>query len=211
MALKLKAKNPAPSPSVGEGVREVFVGGKRILVIDGLFDGASIEKVFNFLKSCPYRWINTDNLKDSHSVRWKADLPTSIQDQPFFSEIVRKSNDAFGTPDTVLHRVYANMNHYGEIHFEHIDELEGFSALYYANPEWDPSWQGETLFFADNGEALTAVSPKPGRLLIFDASIIHRGSPPSRECFAPRITLAFKFVPRENARERAKKRPKRVS
>jgi SM-20-related protein len=37
------------------------------------------------------------------------------------------------------------------------------------------------------------VSPRPGRLVIFDGSIPHAGRPPSRICHAPRYTLAYKF------------------
>ena len=56
-------------------------------------------------------------------------------------------------------------------------------------------WGGETLFFNSIMDAEVAVSPRPGRLVVFDGAIIHVGRPPNRVCYAPRYTLAFKLEP----------------
>ena len=53
--------------------------------------------------------------------------------------------------------------------------------------------QGETVFYDRAGEPFHAVAPKPGRLLLFDGGIVHRGGVPSRKCFEPRLSVAFKF------------------
>jgi hypothetical protein len=48
--------------------------------------------------------------------------------------------------------------------------------------------------FYDGGEARHTVAPRPGRLVIFDGALVHRVGVPSRECYVPRITVAFKFA-----------------
>ena len=74
------------------------------------------------------------------------------------------------------------------------DIVPGVTALYFANPEWQDDWQGETVFYDRAGEPFHAVAPKPGRVLVFDGGIVHRGGVPSRKCFEPRLSVAFKFL-----------------
>lgn len=54
-------------------------------------------------------------------------------------------------------------------------------------------WHGETLFYARD-EAVSAVTPLPGRLALFPTDIFHRSGMPSRLCLATRLTVAFKFT-----------------
>ena len=49
------------------------------------------------------------------------------------------------------------------------------------------------MFFSEDEAARHAVLPKPGRLLLFVASIKHCGRPPSRLFWGQRLTLAIKF------------------
>jgi len=61
--------------------------------------------------------------------------------------------------------------------------------------QWDVEWGGETLFFDSAMDAQVAVSPRPGRLVMFDGSILHVGRPPNRICYTSRFTLALKIKP----------------
>ncbi|HJR13321.1 MAG TPA: 2OG-Fe(II) oxygenase [Rhodanobacteraceae bacterium] len=61
--------------------------------------------------------------------------------------------------------------------------------------EWNAEWGGETLFYNSNMDAEAVVTPKPGRLVVFDGNITHVGRPPNRICYAPRYALAFKLEP----------------
>jgi SM-20-related protein len=54
--------------------------------------------------------------------------------------------------------------------------------LYYGNSRWDGGWGGETTFYDDEGAAVTCVSPRPGRLVLFNAALFHRGGVPNRDC-----------------------------
>ena len=49
------------------------------------------------------------------------------------------------------------------------------------------------MFFDANGDAQVAVTPKPGRLLLFDGAIRHAGRPPNRNCPVGRYTFAVKL------------------
>lgn len=82
--------------------------------------------------------------------------------------------------------------------FTHTDALpgqKGLTALWYIAPEWNVEWGGETLFYDSGLDAVAVVTPRPGRLVVFDGSITHVGRPPNRICYVPRYTLAFKLEP----------------
>jgi hypothetical protein len=66
-------------------------------------------------------------------------------------------------------------------HHDSPKELNCMSFLYYVNTEWLNHWGGDTIFADDNGEAEIAVSCKPGRVVLFDSSILHKVSPISHD------------------------------
>ena len=55
----------------------------------------------------------------------------------------------------------------------------GCTYMFYLNHEWDESWGGHTEFKSVESGVPKTVAPKPGRLIIFDARWIHRGTQPS--------------------------------
>ena len=70
----------------------------------------------------------------------------------------------------------------------------GCTYMFYLNHEWDESWGGHTEFKSVESELPKTVEPKPGRLIIFDARWIHRGTQPSsimRNRIVGRFTIAF--------------------
>ena len=78
-------------------------------------------------------------------------------------------------------------------HIHRDGNSESVTALLYPNEKWEPSLSGETMFFSEDEAARQAVLPKPGRLLLFVASIKHCGRAPSRLFWGQRLTLAVKF------------------
>jgi SM-20-related protein len=66
-------------------------------------------------------------------------------------------------------------------------------VLWYISTRWGHDWGGETMFYDDANDARAAVTPRPGRLVIFDGELLHVGRPPNRNCYIPRYTLALKF------------------
>ena len=70
----------------------------------------------------------------------------------------------------------------------------GCTYMFYLNHEWDESWGGHTEFKSVESELPKTVEPKPGRLIIFDARWIHRGTQPTPlmpNSIVGRLSLAF--------------------
>jgi SM-20-related protein len=96
----------------------------------------------------------------------------------------------------VPYRVYTNYASFGDTLLTHVDAVPNareLTALWYLCEQWDKEWGGETLFYDESGDAELAVSPKPGRLLLFDGAIRHAGKPPNRNCPVGRYTFAIKL------------------
>ena len=70
----------------------------------------------------------------------------------------------------------------------------GNTYMFYINYEWDESWGGHTEFKSKETEVLHRIIPKPGRLVVFDARWIHRGTEPTSlmpDRIIGRLSLAF--------------------
>ena len=67
------------------------------------------------------------------------------------------------------------------------------TVLVYANTEWDHNEGGETLFYNEDKEVVQAIVPKPGRVAIFPANILHSARPPLPYVTKPRYTIAYKY------------------
>jgi SM-20-related protein len=101
-----------------------------------------------------------------------------------------------------------NLNLFGDIYVPRRDSPvtgRAVTGLYYTNARWDWMWAGETTFFNDKLDAVAAVSPKPGRLVLFDGSTYHRVGSVARACSRIGYSVALKFgvSPRQDARGRA--------
>lgn len=100
-------------------------------------------------------------------------------------------------PDHVPVRVYANGHTYGGDGHLHTDSERPnhFTSLYYAHPDWEANWAGETVFFErGRRDVVKSVSPMPGRLVHFRGDIPHAARSPSRDCPALRAVIVIKTV-----------------
>jgi SM-20-related protein len=174
--------------------RRVAIDGKPLVVLDGVFREEDITSLFSLLERSPYRLDDRDTDETAHVRHWKAELPIPMaQATPILRDCIRIT-ELVARPDRLsLHRVYANLEMSGDIQFPHIDRTDGITCLYYANAVWEGQWQGETVFYDDRGEACHVVAPRPGRVALLVGGKTPRGGVPSRECYVPRITVAFKF------------------
>ncbi len=94
-----------------------------------------------------------------------------------------------------VYRAYTNYAAYGDVLMVHTDSqpsADEYTALWFVTTQWRSAWGGETLFY-EGDDARLAVSPRPGRLVLFHGAIPHAGTPPSRVCFEPRFTFAMKL------------------
>ena len=93
--------------------------------------------------------------------------------------------------------MYINGYDYGNCPTVHVDNTtEGFyTLLYYANPEWQADWAGETAFYNEaQNDIIKSVYPTPGRMVFFDSRIPHSARTPSRSCEFIRYTIAVKLA-----------------
>jgi SM-20-related protein len=103
-----------------------------------------------------------------------------------------------------LSRCYANAMAPGVGGALHQDsnDPDHLTAIYYPHPTWSPDLAGETIFYSDSrDEVSAAVYPKPNRLLIFSGTIPHAARAMSSQASDLRITLMFKTLgPRPQTR-----------
>lgn len=175
--------------------RRERVAGKDLIVLDRLFSETYIGTLYDFLRSRAYKLNDIDSAATAYSRHWKHEFAVEKSPPPR-ATVVALVQSLFG-PTQVLRRCHSNLTLYGELQFPHTDSRAGVTAVYYANAEWKPGWMGETTFYDDAGEPLYTVAPRPGRIVVFQGSILHRAGMTTRECFEPRVTLAFKFLPDE--------------
>ena len=140
-------------------------------------------------------WRFGHGSRDGGSARfWRMEL----ENDSAFDEIWRRAQPRCealaGIPLKVVSQ-YANGHTYGLGGDPHIDtSMPGsFTLLYYVNPVWENSWNGETVFYDKDGEVAFAVRPRPNRALFFDARVLHNGRAPSRFCTELRVTVAYKL------------------
>ena len=69
-------------------------------------------------------------------------------------------------------KVIANLSTSASVHISHAHP-EKLVTLYYANVEWKEEWEGETMFFDEDGEIEFTSRYVPGRIIMFDGSMPH--------------------------------------
>lgn len=97
-----------------------------------------------------------------------------------------------------LYASYINVLRHGNTPGIHVDAPntveDNKTVILYLNDEWDPNWGGETIFYDHNLDAQRIVTPKPGRVLMFDGRIPHTGRPPTPRYMMNRYIMTFKYM-----------------
>lgn len=127
--------------------------------------------------------------------------------------VIRLAKNLIGC-DFAANSVYTNAIQYGDALFTHTDatsmtpgfyDMQFVTALIYMNSKWRVDWGGETIFASGKpidvrtgkinpeGEVVAGVSPKPGRIVLFDSRIRHSARPPQKVFLARRFTTAMKL------------------
>jgi hypothetical protein len=176
--------------------RELLVEGRPIRVFDGLLPNVG-DYVLG-LSRAAFTRSEIARPETAEYKHWATEVKLdALVRQPIF-EITRQAIRTFVRPGTEYrpYRAYTNVASYGDMLFTHTDCLpdqHDLTALWYLCERWDLEWGGETMFYDAQDDVACAVTPKPGRLVIFDGAIKHVGRPPNRICYAPRYTFAIKF------------------
>ena len=175
------------------------LGTQRLFVVDGLFGADFVRVLHEILSRQSFSLSDYDTEATERIRHWKAEFaPEFFAANPVLRSwrdtVVAKAVELFAGTALKLERVHANSHLFGDHQHPHHDIVPGVTALYFANPDWERDWQGETIFYDLAGEPRHAVAPRPGRLAVFEGDILHRGGVPSRTSFAARYSVAFKFV-----------------
>lgn len=142
------------------------------------------------------RWAfgqRSDGSKPDNYAFWSLDLNEDV----FFKEVFFEKIKKLTGKDFDIERIYANGQTYGLPGSFHVDSRnpKGRTFLYYANPEWNADWGGETIFIENKTPIV--VFPKPNSAVLFDANMVHMGKDPTRKTNLLRVTVAFKLIEKE--------------
>lgn len=187
----------APDPT-RPAFREHLVNGLRIRVFDGL--SKDIGEFEQALARAAFKRTEIARPDTAQFRHWVIEHPLEALRRQDIFDATRGAVAGFGADGVAYepYRAYTNVAYFGDMLYTHTDCLPGqgdLTALWFVCTTWDPEWGGETMFFDASGDAACAVSPRPGRLVVFDGAIRHVGRPPNRICIEPRYTFAIKFQP----------------
>jgi hypothetical protein len=179
--------------------RSQEIEGRAVRVYDGLISQPEINALTSMLDQGAF--THTEHARDDTKAfrHWVLNFPLEAAARlPVYAPTLQAMRDFDAGRTYRIYRSYCNYASYGDMLFSHTDARpgeQGVTALWFIAPVWEAEWGGETLFFNSHNDAEAVVSPRPGRLVLFDGLLTHAGRPPSRICFAPRYTLAFKLEP----------------
>jgi len=174
----------------------VQIGGRDVFVFDDLVPVAESARYFHAISQASF--TRTEAARPEAQYRhWVCEMP--------LENLARTSLWA-ATEQAVLavrpgvsyraYRVYTNYASFGEVLLTHVDavpDARELTALWFLCECWDTEWGGETLFYDAAGDAQIAVTPRPGRLVLFDGALRHAGKAPNRNCPIGRYTFAIKL------------------
>jgi len=173
------------------------IEGREIRVYDSLLNHQDIQALTALFEGGAF--VRNEVARPDTAVfrHWALNIPleTAIH-LPVYAPTLAAVQNFRADRQYRLYRCYCNHAAYGDMLFTHTDCLPGeqhLTTLWYVAPEWNVEWGGETVFFNSRHDAEAVVSPRPGRLVVFDGSLTHVGRPPNRVCYVPRYTLALKF------------------
>jgi len=177
--------------------RQHSIEGREIRVYDGLLGANDILALTAAFENGAFTRNEFARPETASYRHWVLKIPLDTAARlPVYQPTLAAATEFAGKALYKIYRCYCNHAAYGDMLFTHTDAQPGsleITALWFIAPDWNVEWGGETLFFDSSMDAQVAVSPKPGRLVMFDGSLTHVGRPPNRICYAPRYTLAFKL------------------
>ena len=170
---------------------------RELVVVDDVVTGARLENLASYFDLAPAQRIESD-ITGADTRLWIIPIERDAAErQPYAAAILHEVAQHFPGETFSVERAYCNAISYGDMLYAHRDRRErdsrDLTALLFVATEWRREWAGETIFFNDDGDAVHAVSPRPGRLLLFRSAIEHRAGAPSRICNRTRLTLALKL------------------
>lgn len=179
-------------------------------IYDDLIPETMILDILNEVKNIGFRygWKSNDKIGFGH---WNIDIVFAGMENELNKEAELIGNEnwwsvlalwnflrvALEYEQALLLRCYINGMTYGTDGQAHIDSVRSNeeTLMVYLCTEWRREWAGETCIWDDAQEEIdVAITPRPGRLVIFDGRRLHRANGVSRICPVLRMTLMFKVA-----------------
>lgn len=168
-------------------------------VID-IFDGAvshyERDNVFDFLISKCGWHIGWNDVKGG-----EPHLHAVLQDDNWYNLIENLAGNKVANErmrGLIGHLIIANLSTSSSIHHKHTHPNSDLVSLYYANEQWMDHWEGETVFYSEDGDIEYVNKYVPGRIMLFDAKMPHsiRAQSPAGPQF--RFTISYFWKHDEN-------------
>jgi len=130
------------------------------------------------------------NKPDLHS-NWSFE---DLSESKLFPYIYKALNaDGGSTVVKGFDKCIVNLTKPGDYHYTHTHGDNTTVVLYYANLEWQDGWAGETLFYDDERNLMSACEYTPGRILKFSGDTPHTIRPQSFKAPQFRFTISVFF------------------
>jgi SM-20-related protein len=192
-----EARMMKPVPS-----RAHEIGDRRVYVYDQVFSPDIVQNFSNVVSQLSFRRRESFDRElnvpvDSEKFR-KAPFLWPVTEALF--EKVGKRDFNIADSSVCLSHIYAaamGPGSCGTVHRD-TDSADGLTFLYYANLAWRGEWGGETVFYDQNLDAVTAVTPKPGRLVMFHSNLFHRAGVPHPDTPTYRYTISVFYYPKRD-------------
>lgn len=173
-----------------------IIEGHKVYVYDDIFSSEYINSEYEKLLSTKFARTEYASYETEGSKHWISEISTDECLSSVFWNVAGKIlQDNIRNKKYRPYRAYTNYSSYGDVLYTHTDCVPGkneYTLLCYICNEWDVEWGGETVFFNSKLDAKFIVTPKPGRLIIFDSAVRHVGKPPNRNCYNSRFTSVIK-------------------
>lgn len=164
-------------------------------VYDDKFSYNEIKTYYNSLKTSYFVTGGSDESHSGDEVQIHSryteqdSLNMGLVKTEFFQKLVQ----AYQLDKRKMIQTRVNLTTNAEKNRIHSDG-RGLTFIYYANPEWKLEWGGHTLIMdSHNKEVEKTIIYKPGRCVIFDASLPHMIMTPSNMCPTVRYTYVIQY------------------
>lgn len=177
-------------------VRKFQISGRELFLCDHLVDQGLVTQVALAAKQMHFA-RKEKSRPDVPALAAAADFDAAVvASDPFFRHLKSIAQKVFPGETLGDVRAYVNSAVYGDSYYTHRDcpeDSKNVTVLYYVNLLWQADWGGETIFYNDEQDAMLAVSPKAGRVVVGRGAILHRANVPTRSCYEERLTIAYKL------------------
>ena len=173
--------------------RKISLSSGKVYVFDDCFNQELIDDLGRVFLELDYEYRPSFDNELSYGLSTQhlecmSDLVPRLNEfiDQYNAELVNRPKEQF------LSHGYCAAIRFGDSTIMHqdIDCEDCLTFIYYGNLYWNPRWGGETLFYDDTFDAMVSVSPKPGRLVLFNGSIWHRSGIPLKSCPSFRYVMS---------------------